>query len=198
MDQSSYGVILAAIFSPLQFIYQSGDGSGGLNEQSRIHLQHRVSLCGSISLITLTTLTSCKPLAPKISHQISLLFVVLACAFGYSAALPENLWWLPLLSSIHLLFEILRDIYRFCIHTSFDQFQPRIREFRQNIESQCKLLAHEIRQRFVRVNLNSSSSTPVNLSSEGVNQVQQVFKHLIVCVSCYAAVTWIFFGVWNC
>lgn len=88
MDLSLYGVILAAIFSTLQFIHQGGDGSGGLKVESRIHLQHTVSLCASISLITLT---SGKPLPPKISHRISLLFAVLACAFVLSAAVPDNL-----------------------------------------------------------------------------------------------------------
>ena len=161
IDLSWYAVILAAIVGILQFIYQGGSG-GGVEESHFYLLKKTVSLYLSISIITLT---SCKPLPSPNPFKIPLLFVVLAVAAALSAAVPSKLWWLPYLSCIRPLLDLLRLLYLFCINIPLDPFWElciRIRD----AAYQFKLSARQFIQRLVHSNVDSSLSGRTNSNPE--------------------------------
>lgn len=153
IDQTWYVVILGAIFSILQLIYQ-----GGSAESHFDWLKKTVSLYASMSLITLT---SCEPLPTHKSHKISLVFAILAVAASLSAAVPSKLWWVPYLSCIRPLFDLLRHLYLFCTHLPL---RP-VWEFGQ---SQFKLRAHQFIQCFRPNNMAATSPAQENSNSEEV------------------------------
>lgn len=164
IDPTWFGVILAAIFSIVQLIYQAGSGGGCVNViESHFHLLKKtVSLYASISLITLT---SCKPLPTPMSHKISLLFAILALAAPLSAAVPYELWWLPYLSCTRLLFDVLRDVYLFCTNMPSEPFWELCHSI-GNAAYQFNLKAHQFIQHLVPINLGTNS-TQTNSNSEG-------------------------------
>ncbi|KAJ8646560.1 hypothetical protein MRB53_008308 [Persea americana] len=95
--------------------------------------------------MSLITLTSCKPLPTHKSHKISLVFAILAVAAPLSAAVPSKLWWVPYLSCICPLFDLLRHLYLFCTDLPLDP----VWEFGQSIRTiayQFKLRAHQFIQ----------------------------------------------------
>ncbi|XXG50902.1 hypothetical protein AAC387_Pa02g4798 [Persea americana] len=109
-DPTWYGVIVGAIFSILQLICQGTSGGGGVNVLVESHfdrLKKTAPLYASMSLITLT---SCMPLPAHKSHKISLVFAILAVAAPLSSAVPSKLCWVPYLSSIRPLFNLLRHL----------------------------------------------------------------------------------------
>ncbi|KAJ8646562.1 hypothetical protein MRB53_008310 [Persea americana] len=159
IDPTWYGVILGAIFSILQLIYQGG------SVESHFHLlKNTVSLYASISLITLT---SCKTLPSPIPFKISLVFAILAVAAPLSAAVPSKLWWVPYLSCIRPLFDLLRHLYLFCTDLPLDP----IWEFGQSIRTrayQFKLRAHQFIQSFRPNNMATTSPAQENSNSAEV------------------------------
>ncbi|KAJ8646568.1 hypothetical protein MRB53_008316 [Persea americana] len=168
IDRSWDGVIIAATIGILQFIYHGGGGGqgGGLKlVESHFHLLKEISLYASISLISLT---NCKPLPCSTAHKNALFFIILAYASLLSAAAPTKLWWLPYLSCIRPLYELLRDFYLFSTNKPFHHFWEFWGQV-QNAAARCKQSAQKIIHHFVPNYVGPSSSAPANSNSDEVN-----------------------------
>ncbi|KAJ8646569.1 hypothetical protein MRB53_008317 [Persea americana] len=117
--------------------------------------------------MSLVTLTSCMPLPAHKSHKISLVFAILAVAAPLSAAVPSKLCWVPYLSSIRPLFNLLRHLYLFCTDLRLDP----VWVFGQSIRTrayQFKLMAHQVIQCFTPNNMATTSPAQENSNSEEV------------------------------
>ncbi|XXG50898.1 hypothetical protein AAC387_Pa02g4794 [Persea americana] len=167
IDRSWDGVILPATIGILQFIYQGGGGGGGGGlklVESHFHLLKEISLCASMSLISLT---NCKPLPSSTAHKNELFFIILAYASILSAAAPTKLWWLPYLSCIRPLFELLWDFYLFSTNKPFHHFWGFWGQV-QNQAARCKQSAQKIIHRFAPNYVGHSSSTTASSNSDEV------------------------------